>query len=127
MIKYFVFVQKNKPPREKKRSGLTILPIGVAKTFFQGKTNTGEMLRVTGFTYVFQILGVIPVVGGLVGAILSIIGNIIGVREAAEFDTTKAILTSIIAGVIAFIIVAIIVGGLTAVLIGAAAITGGGS
>jgi hypothetical protein len=43
-------------------------------------------------------------------AILSIIGNVIGIREAAEFDTTKAILTAIIAGVIVFIVVAVLTG-----------------
>lgn len=97
----------------------------VAKTFFQGKTNTGEMLRVTGFTYIFGILGVIPIIGGLIGAILQIIGNIIGVREAAEFDTTKAILTSIIAGVIVFIVVAVITGVLVAALVVGSVATGG--
>jgi hypothetical protein len=97
----------------------------VAKTFFQGKTDTGEMLRVTGFTYIFAVLGVIPIIGGLIGAILQIIGNIIGVREAAEFDTTKAILTSIIAGVIVFIVVAVITGILFVAVIGAAVATGG--
>ena len=98
----------------------------VAKTFFQGKTNTGEMLRVTGFTYIFGILGVIPIIGGLIGAILQIIGNVIGVREAAEFDTTKAILTSVIAGVIIFVVEAVILGALVAVLLVGAVATGGG-
>jgi hypothetical protein len=58
---------------------------------------------------------------------LQIIGNIIGVREAAEFDTTKAILTSIIAGVIVFIVVAVITGVLVGMMLLGAAATGGGS
>lgn len=81
----------------------------VATTFFKGKTDTGEMMRVTGYTRIFGILGIIPILG-IVGVILSIIGNVIGIREAAGFDTTKAILTAIIAGVIVFIVVAILTG-----------------
>lgn len=88
----------------------------VAKTFFKGETNFGEMLRVTGYTRAFgfvQILGFIPCLGSviaLVAAVLGIVGNVIGIREAAGFDTTKAILSAIIAGVIAFGIAALIGG-----------------
>lgn len=86
----------------------------VATKFFQGQTNTNEMLRVTGFTRIFNAVGLlafIPGLGaiaGLVGAVLGIIGNVIGIREAAGFDTTKAILTAIIVGVIVFVVVALI-------------------
>ncbi len=76
----------------------------VSTTFFGGKTNTGEMLRVFGFTQVFQILAIIPICGGIVALILSVIGAIIGIREASEFDTTKAVLT----GIIGFIILVIV-------------------
>lgn len=87
----------------------------VAKSFFKGQTETANMLRVTGFTSVFAIvtyvLGLIPCVGAigaLIGSVLQILGNIIGIREAAGFDTTKAILTAIIAGVVVFFIVSIL-------------------
>ncbi len=73
----------------------------VAKKFFNGDTNTAEMKRVLGHTFIFQI---IPVIGGF----LAIVGNVIGIREAAGFDTTKAILTAIISGVIAIVIAGII-------------------
>lgn len=82
-----------------------------------GKTNTGEMLRVTGFTSIFLILGIFNVFTSLGDAamyavivlmwganILSIIGNVIGVREAAEFSTGKAIATSIAGGVVNLIL-----------------------
>lgn len=88
----------------------------VAKTIFKGDTSTGEMLRVNGYTRAFGllgILGIIPVLGAIIGfvtAILGIIGNIIGIREAAGFDTTKAILTAVIAGVITFLIVGLVAG-----------------
>ncbi len=80
----------------------------VAKSFFQGTTNTGEMLRVTGYASIFQLAQIIPIIGGLIALVLGIIASIIGIREAASVDNTKAILIAIIAGVIAFIIVAII-------------------
>lgn len=86
----------------------------IAKQFFHGDTDTGEMLRVTGHTSIFQILGVIPFLG-IIGSILQAVANVIGIREAAGFDTTKAILTVVIEWVIIFIItsiIAVIVGGL---------------
>lgn len=76
----------------------------VATTFFGGKTNTGEMLRVFGFAQIFQLLNIIPCIGWLAALVLSVIGGIIGIREAAEFDNTKAILT----GVIGFIVMVVI-------------------
>ena len=89
----------------------------VAKQFFKGDTDTSEMLRVTGYTNVFRILGIIPVIGSLIGGILQAIANIIGIREAAGFDTTKALITAIIAWIIGFIIAAIITGIFSAIFI----------
>lgn len=92
----------------------------VAKQFFQGKTDTSEMLRVTGYVHIFNLVGVLNILGaitpallcisgliGFVAAILRLIGYVIGVREAAEFSTTNAIITAIIAAVVEFIIIAI--------------------
>ena len=91
----------------------------VAK-MFGGKTDTGEMMRVTGYVQVFSLIGILDVAAlfstalacvtgliGLVVAILSFIGYIIGVREAAEFSTGNAVITAIIAAIVRFIIVAI--------------------
>jgi hypothetical protein len=92
----------------------------VAKSFFKGQTETQNMLRVTGFTSVFQVvtyvLRIIPCLG-FVGTILQIIGNIIGIREAGGLTTMKAVLTAIIAGVLVAIIYAIF--GTIALLFGA--------
>ncbi len=81
----------------------------VSTTFFGGRTNTGEMLRVFGFTQIFRILSIIPCLGDLIGLILSVIGAVIGIREASEFDTTKAILTGVV-GLIILIIVGAVIG-----------------
>lgn len=96
----------------------------VATSFFKGETDLGEMMRVTGYTRIFGILGIIPFLG-IVGVILSIIGNVIGIREAAGFDTTKAILTAVIAGVIVFIVVAILTGIFVAIALAGSLVTGG--
>src|SRR5437660_243965 len=68
----------------------------VSKQFFQGKTDTGEMLRVTGYAYVFNIIGIISILG-LVALILYLIAFVIGIREAAEVSTGQAVGTAIIA------------------------------
>jgi len=103
-----------------------------------GKTDLGEMLRVTGFVEVFSLVGVLNIlvlagtalscVVGLVGfvaAILKFIGYLIGVREAAEFSTTNAIITAVIAAIVNFIIVVVVGGGIAAVVVAALVLTGG--
>lgn|GEM_PF-541858 len=84
----------------------------VAKNMFRGKTDTGEMLRVFGFTRVFQILLVLGVfsstlaaIVSIAGLVLSIIGSVIGIREATGFTTGKAA----IVGIFAIVLVAIII------------------
>lgn len=102
-----------------------------------GKTDTGEMLRVTGFVQVFSLVAILniavaitPVLAcitgliGLVVAVLSLIGYTIGVREAAEFTTGKAIITALVAVVVNFIIIAIVGGAIVAAIIAAGLIAG---
>lgn len=82
--------------------------IGFAGNMLGGKTNTGEVMRVYGFASIFGLVGIIPCIGWLAG-ILTIIATIIGIREAAEFSTGKAILAGIV-GFIALVVVSLIVG-----------------
>lgn len=102
--------------------------------WFGGKTNTQEMLRVTGFVYVFNIVSAILLVAAflpvlaclafpiiIVVAILQVIGFVIGVREAAEVSTGKAVLTAIVAWVIIFVITSVIGG----TILGAIGLTSG--
>lgn len=107
----------------------------------EGKTDFQEMLRVTGYVSVFSLVAVINILSflgplacvtgliSLVVAVLSLIGYLIGIREAAGFDTTKAVITAIVAAVVNFLIVVVIggaiFGGLAALFMGAAALTGG--
>jgi hypothetical protein len=102
-----------------------------------GKTDLGEMLRVTGFVEVFSIVGVLNILAlagtalscvvgliGLVVGILKLIGYVIGVREAAEFSTTNAIITAVIAAVINFIIVVVVGGVVVLSVVGALGLAG---
>ncbi len=101
----------------------------VAKQF-AGKTDTNEMLRVTGYVHVFDLVSILsvltlitPALGcitglvGLVAAILRLIGYVIGVREAAEFTTSNAIVTAVIAAIVEFIIVVVIGGAIAGVIL----------
>jgi Yip1 domain len=103
-----------------------------------GKTNTGEMMRVTGFVQVFGLVSILnilvlvsPALGcitglmGLVVAILSLIGYVIGVREAAEFDTTKAIIAAIVAAIANFLITVVVAGVILTAVAGAMSLAGG--
>ncbi len=102
-----------------------------------GKTNMNEMLRVTGYVEVFGVIAVLtvlaaisPVLACIVGlislvvGILRLIGYIIGVREAAEFSTTNAIITAIIAAIVNFIIVVVIGGAILLAFLAVAGVTG---
>lgn len=68
-----------------------------------GKTNTGEMLRVYGFASIFSLLSIIPCLG-FFAWILAIIATVIGIREAAEVSTGKAIGI----GIVAFIVLIVV-------------------
>jgi hypothetical protein len=87
-----------------------VLTYFVGTTLYQGKTDIPEMLRVLGYATAPKLLGIlgfIPCVGWLIalaGAILALIAGVIAVREAMEFDTTKAIITVVVSGVIAWVL-----------------------
>jgi len=91
--------------------------LAVVAKAFGGKTNTNEMLRVTGYVYVFNLVSLLVVLSfiapvflcltgivGLVALVLSLIGYVIGIREAAEFSTGNAVVTALIVAAVAFVI-----------------------
>ena len=97
-----------------------VLTYFVGVYVFQGKSDIPEMMRVLGYANAPNLLGLfafIPCVGWIIaiaGAILAFIAGFMAVREAMEFDTSKAILTVLISWVISFAIsigVGIVVGG----------------
>jgi hypothetical protein len=99
----------------------------VGVNLFGGTADPGELLRTLGYASgprVLSVLSFIPCVGALVslaGGIWSLVAGVIAVREALDFDTTKAIITVIIGWVIVLIItfVVLAVFGVGAVGLGA--------
>lgn len=87
----------------------------VGTRLFGGTADPGELLRVLGYASGPRVLGVlnfIPCVGpliGLVGAIWALVAGVVAVREALDFDTTKAILTVVI-GWVVILVVSVLVG-----------------
>ncbi len=80
----------------------------VSRIILKSKTTTLQMARVFGYTQVFAILEIIPYVGNVLAFILSLIGSIIGIREASKFSTGKAIITAVVGFVVYLIILGII-------------------
>jgi hypothetical protein len=82
----------------------------VGTSLFHGTADVGELLRTLGYASgpkLLSILIFIPCVGALAslaGAIWSLVAGVIAVREALDFDTTKAIITVIIGWVIILLI-----------------------
>jgi hypothetical protein len=81
----------------------------VGTSFFGGQADLGEMLRVIGFAYAPQILGIIPCIGWLIGAIWTLAAGFVAVRQGLDLDNTKALLTIVI-GFIAYLVVFFILG-----------------
>lgn len=85
--------------------------------WFGGRTNTKEMLRVTGYVDAFGVVVMVALLALLspifvvvvqvitvVASILRMIGYIVGIREAAEFSTGNSIITAIFAVIVGFVI-----------------------
>ena len=82
----------------------------IGTRLFGGEAEPGEVLRTFGYAYspqVLAILGFIPCLGWLIAlaaGIWSLVAGIVAIREAMDFDTTKALLTAGIAWLIVFIL-----------------------
>jgi hypothetical protein len=91
----------------------------VGTKFFGGQATVDEMLRVIGFSYSPQVLGIIPCIGGIVGAIWSLIAGFIAVRQGLDLDNMKAFLTIVIGFafyVAGSIIISLVIGGVTSLV-----------
>jgi hypothetical protein len=93
----------------------------VGTTIFGGKADLGEMLRVVGFAFAPQALGIIPCLGALIGAIWSLAALYVAVKQGLDIDGGKAIGTILIG----FVLYLVVYCGLAAILGGGmAAISG---
>ncbi len=92
--------------------------LSVVARWFGGRTNVNQMLRVTGFVEIFNLvmlvnllvlvapwLGFLSGIALTVGGLLHVIGYLLGVREAAKFSTGNAIVTAIVAAIANIVIV----------------------
>ena len=87
----------------------------VGTRLFGGTADWGELLRTLGFAQapgVLAILGIIPVLGGLVKFVVWIwllVAGIVAIRQALDIDTGKAILTALV-GWLAMVVIGVIFG-----------------
>ena len=81
----------------------------IGTRLFGGEADMGEMLRVIGFAYAPQMLGVIPCAGSLVGALWALAAAFVGIRQGLDLSNGKTFLT-IIVGFLVYVVVAIVIG-----------------
>lgn len=104
-------------------SGVTYF---VGTRFFGGTADWGELLRTIGFAQspgVLYVLGIIPILGGLVRFAVMLwilVAGVIAIRQALDFSTGKAVLTAFL-GWLALVVVMTVVG----IITGGAAMLGG--
>lgn len=68
----------------------------VGTNLFKGTATIDEMLRVIGFAYAPQMLGIIPCIGWLIGLVWSLIAGFIAIRQGLDLDNMRALLTVIV-------------------------------
>jgi hypothetical protein len=96
-------------------SGVTYV---IGTRVFKGTATWGELLRTLGFAQapaVLNILGIVPVVGGLVRFVVSLwllVTGIIAIRQALDFTTGKAVLTALLGWLAMMVVFAIFGAGL---------------
>ena len=79
----------------------------IGTRLFGGEATMGEMLRVLGFAYAPQLLGIIPCLGGLVGLIWSLAAAFVGIRQGLDVSNGKTALT-ILVGILAYAGIAVL-------------------
>lgn len=87
----------------------------VGTSLFGGKATLDEMLRVIGFAYAPQVLAIIPCIGGLIGAIWSLVAGFIAIRQGLDLDNTKALLTVVVGFlvyILGYLLLAVVLGGI---------------
>ena len=86
----------------------------VGTRLFDGDADPGQMLRTLGYAYAPQILSLLRFIRcigwplWIAGVVWSLVAAVIAVREALDFDTTKALITTAIGWIIMAIVSAVI-------------------
>jgi hypothetical protein len=82
----------------------------IGTRFFGGTATWGELLRTLGFAQspgILMILGLIPVLGGLVRLVVAIwllVAGIVAIRQALDIDTGKAVLVALCGWLVYFVL-----------------------
>ncbi len=79
-------------------SGITYLVGGTS--VFEGKADMGEMLRVVGFAFAPQILGIVPLIGACIGWLWSLAAMYVAVRQGLDLSGGKTVATIVIGFII---------------------------
>ena len=96
----------------------------------QTKSDMGELLRTIGFSSspgLLRVLGIIPILGGIIGLLTSIwmlIAFVIAVRQALDYKSTGRAVAVCLIGFVVYIVIVV---GMTMVMGAGAAIMGAGS
>lgn len=86
----------------------------IGTRLFKATATWGELLRTLGFAQapgVLLILGIIPILGGLIRLVVAIwilIAGVIAIRSALDVDTGKAIITAVLAWLAILVVFAIL-------------------
>ncbi|MBW3534931.1 MAG: YIP1 family protein [Gemmatimonadetes bacterium] len=84
-------------------AGVTYL---IGDKLFGGTATWGELLRTLGFAQspnVLAVLGILPLVGWLVDAVLFfwiLVAGVVAIRQALDFGTGRAILTAVVGALV---------------------------
>ena len=85
---------------------------------FSGRAQFIEMFRPLGYAYAPSALSIIPWIGGLIGAIWSLVCAVIAVRESEEVSTGSAVAIVLIPAAIGFVLALVLVAALLATIFG---------
>lgn len=94
-------------------AGVTYL---IGKTIFKGTATWGELLRTLGFAQtpaILNVLGFIPVLGGLLKFVIGVwvlIAGIIAIRQALDISTGKAVAVAVLGWIALMVCMAIFAG-----------------
>ena len=93
----------------------------VGTRLFKGSADLGEMLRVIGFAYTPQVLGIIPCVGGVIGAVWTLLAVFVAIRQGLDLDNSRAFFTALVGFIFYCVLMALIntmFGGITITFLG---------
>ncbi len=65
-----------------------------------GDSDFGQSSRVLGFAQAPMVLSIIPWIGAVIGLVLTLIASVVGIREAHDFTTGKALATAILGWIV---------------------------